>query len=99
MATVGGEFAIAYSFAGSSLKRSRAMPRLCANLGFLFAETPFPERFNAAAHAGFTEVEYESPYDYPAAELRARLKAAGYRGGARLAPAIRHLTNRPFLTN
>lgn len=53
------------------------MPRFCANLGFLFGEVPFLDRFDGAARAGFTGVEYPSPYDYPAAELRARLKAAG----------------------
>jgi hydroxypyruvate isomerase len=53
------------------------MLRFCANLGFLFSEVPFRDRFDAAARAGFTGVEYASPYDYPAAELRARLKATG----------------------
>jgi hydroxypyruvate isomerase len=53
------------------------MPRLCANLGFLFGEVPFLDRFDAAAHAGFKGVEFASPYEYPAAELRARLKDAG----------------------
>lgn len=53
------------------------MPRFCANLGFLFGEVPFLDRFDAAARAGFVGVEYASPYDYPAAELRTRLKAAG----------------------
>jgi hydroxypyruvate isomerase len=53
------------------------MPRFCANLGFLFAELPFLERFDAAARAGFTAVEYAAPYDYPAAELRTRLRDAG----------------------
>ena len=53
------------------------MLRLCANLGFLFSEVPFLDRFDVAARAGFTGVEYASPYDYPAAELRARLKATG----------------------
>jgi len=53
------------------------MPRFCANLGFLFGEVPFLDRFEAAARAGFTGVEYASPYDYPAAELRSRLKASG----------------------
>jgi hydroxypyruvate isomerase len=53
------------------------MPRFCANLGFLFAEVPFLERFDAAARAGFTAVEYAVPYDYPAAELRTRLRDAG----------------------
>src|SRR6202022_1988260 len=61
----------------SPLERSCAMPRFCANLGFLFGEVPFLDRFEAAARAGFTGVEYASPYDHPAPELRARLKAAG----------------------
>ena len=53
------------------------MPRLCANIGFLFVEMPFLDRFEAAARAGFTGVEFASPYEYPAAELRARLHANG----------------------
>jgi hydroxypyruvate isomerase len=53
------------------------MPRFCANLGFLFAELPFLERFEAAAGAGFTAVEYATPYDWPAAELCTRLRDAG----------------------
>ena len=53
------------------------MPRLCANLMFLFGEVPFLDRFEAAARAGFSAVEYQSPYDWPAAELRARLDANG----------------------
>jgi 2-dehydrotetronate isomerase len=53
------------------------MPRFCANLGFLFPEVPFLDRFDAAARAGFTGVEFASPYEYPAAELRARLNANG----------------------
>jgi hydroxypyruvate isomerase len=52
------------------------MLRFCANLGFLFGEVPFLDRFEAAARAGFT-VEYGTPYEYPAAELRSRLEAAG----------------------
>ena len=51
------------------------MPRFCANLGFLFGEVSFLDRFDAAARAGFTGVEYASPYDHPPTELRARLKA------------------------
>src|SRR3954462_13496265 len=53
------------------------MPRLCANIGFLFPEMPFLDRFEAAARAGFAAVEFASPYEYPAAELRARLQANG----------------------
>src|SRR5262249_25494571 len=61
----------------SPMEWSWVMPRFCANLGFLFGEVSFLDRFDAAARAGFTGVEYASPYDNPPAELRARLKAAG----------------------
>src|SRR5436305_12238333 len=53
------------------------MPRLGANIGFLFVEMPFLDRFEAAARAGFAGVEFASPYEYSAAELRARLQALG----------------------
>jgi hydroxypyruvate isomerase len=55
--------------------RNTAVPRLCANLKWLFTERSFLERFDAAARAGFTAVEYASPYEHPAAEIRARLRA------------------------
>jgi 2-dehydrotetronate isomerase len=45
------------------------MPRFAANLHYLFTEVPFPERFRAAARAGFRGVEFQVPYDYPAHEL------------------------------
>lgn len=53
------------------------MPRFAANLTFLFNEVPFLDRFAEAAQAGFRAVEFLSPYDYPAKELRARLDAHG----------------------
>ncbi len=53
------------------------MPRLAANLGLLFAERPFLERFGAAAAAGFDAVELLYPYDYPAAAVRAELARFG----------------------
>ncbi len=49
------------------------MPRFAANLHYLFCEVPFLDRFAAAAECGFRGVECQVPYDYPAAELRARL--------------------------
>ena len=52
-----------------------ATPRLAANLGFLFGEVDFLERFGAAARCGFRGVEYAYPYAHPAAELKARLRA------------------------
>lgn len=45
-----------------------------ANLSMLFTELPFLDRFDAAAKAGFTGVEYIAPYDFEAAEIAERLK-------------------------
>jgi hydroxypyruvate isomerase len=53
------------------------MPRFCANIGFLFPDLPFLDRFEAAAGAGFTGVEFASPYQYAPTELRSRLNDAG----------------------
>lgn len=53
------------------------MPRFAANLTMMFTERPFLERFEAAAAAGFRAVEFLFPYDWPAAEVRAALDAAG----------------------
>ena len=39
------------------------MPRLAANLSYLFTELPLPERFGAAAKAGFEGVEILNPYE------------------------------------
>jgi hydroxypyruvate isomerase len=53
------------------------MPRFAANLHYLFTEVPFLDRFEAAARCGFQAVEFQVPYDYPGAELRARLDGHG----------------------
>jgi hydroxypyruvate isomerase len=53
------------------------MPRLAANLSMMFNEVPFLDRFAAAGKAGFKAVEFLFPYEFPAAELRARLADAG----------------------
>jgi hydroxypyruvate isomerase len=53
------------------------MPRYDANLTMLFGEVAFLDRFEAAARAGFTAVEYLFPYDYDMVELRRRLNAHG----------------------
>jgi 2-dehydrotetronate isomerase len=45
------------------------MPRFSANLGFLFTEVPFLERFGEAAQAGFHAVEFPFGYDYQAKEI------------------------------
>lgn len=55
------------------------MPRFAANLSFLFTEVPFPERFAAAAAAGFRAVEFMFPYEWPTEEIADRLSAAGLR--------------------
>lgn len=53
------------------------MPRLAANLSFLFTELPFLDRFAAAAGHGFRGVEFLFPYDWPAADIRMRLEDNG----------------------
>ena len=53
------------------------MPRFCANLTMMFNEVPFLDRFAAAAQAGFKAVEFLFPYDFPAADIRARLDDHG----------------------
>jgi len=53
------------------------MPRFAANLTMMFNEVDFLDRFEAAAKAGFKGVEYLFPYDYPAADLKARLDQFG----------------------
>jgi hydroxypyruvate isomerase len=53
------------------------MPRLAANLTMLFGEVGFPDRFEAAAGAGFRAVEYLFPYPYEPQVLREQLRAHG----------------------
>jgi hydroxypyruvate isomerase len=53
------------------------MPRFAANLSMMFNEVPFLDRFAAARKAGFEGVEFLFPYDFPAAEIRTRLKGEG----------------------
>jgi len=53
------------------------MPRFAANLSMMFNEVPFLDRFEAAAKAGFTAVEFLFPYEFPAKEVGARLHGNG----------------------
>ena len=53
------------------------MPKFAANLSFLYNELPFLDRFEAAAKDGFKAVEYLFPYEWPEAELAARLRDNG----------------------
>lgn len=50
------------------------MVQFAANLSMMFNEVDFPDRFEAAARAGFKGVEYLFPYDYEAGDLAARLR-------------------------
>ena len=50
------------------------MPKFAANLSMMFNEVPFPERFAAAAKAGFKGVEFLFPYDYTPAQVAGWLK-------------------------
>ena len=53
------------------------MPKFAANLTMLFNEVGFLDRFDAAATAGFTGVEYLFPYEFDRDELAGRLKRYG----------------------
>jgi hydroxypyruvate isomerase len=50
------------------------MPNFAANLSMMFQEEPFLDRFAAAARRGFRGVEFLFPYEYPVAEVKARLR-------------------------
>jgi hydroxypyruvate isomerase len=52
------------------------MPKFAANLSMLFTEHDFLDRFQAAADAGFTAVEFLFPYEFQPDEIAARLTAA-----------------------
>jgi len=51
--------------------------RFAANLGWLFTEHPFLERFAAAARTGFRGVEFAQPYEHPAAQVASLLRDNG----------------------
>jgi hydroxypyruvate isomerase len=51
------------------------MPRFSANLSLLFTEAPFLERFERAARSGFSAVEFQLPYAFPAQAIREQLDA------------------------
>ncbi|UGV27800.1 hydroxypyruvate isomerase family protein [Rhodopseudomonas boonkerdii] len=53
------------------------MPRFAANLSMMFNEHPFLDRFDAAAKAGFTAVEFLFPYEYKPEDVALRLKRNG----------------------
>jgi hydroxypyruvate isomerase len=53
------------------------MPKLAANLSMMFNEVDFLDRFGAAAEAGFTGVEYVSPYEYDKTDIAEMLRSHG----------------------
>lgn len=53
------------------------MPRFAANISTLFTELPFLDRFAAARKAGFKAIEFQGPYEFPAAEIAKRLDSTG----------------------
>jgi hydroxypyruvate isomerase len=53
------------------------MPKFAANLTMLFTEVPFLDRFERAAQAGFTAVEFLFPYAYSPQDIKQRLDANG----------------------
>jgi hydroxypyruvate isomerase len=53
------------------------MPRFAANLTMMYTEHAFLDRFAAAAKDGFKAVEFLFPYDFAAAEIKARLDEHG----------------------
>jgi len=56
---------------------NRGMPRLAANISYLYPDRPFLDRFADAARDGFRGVELDFPYEHGVHEIRARLKAYG----------------------
>jgi hydroxypyruvate isomerase len=50
------------------------MPKLAANLSWLYQDVPFLQRFAAAAGHGFKAVEILFPYEAPAKDIAAELK-------------------------
>ena len=53
------------------------MPKLAANLGVLFTELPFEQRFAAAARNGFKAVELLFPYDHQPGDIAKWLNDSG----------------------
>jgi len=53
------------------------MPRIAANLAYLFTERPLLERFGAAAAAGFKTVELQFPYDHAPSAVKVEIDRHG----------------------
>lgn len=59
------------------IQSSGGQLRLAANLKWMYTQLPFEARFDAAAAAGFTGVEFASPYELSATRVRELLDNAG----------------------
>src|SRR5205823_4379000 len=57
--------------------RRSPMPHFAANLSMMFTEYEFLDRFDAAAQAGFTAIEFLFPYDYTPEAVGLRLHRNG----------------------
>ena len=55
------------------------MPRLSANLGFLWPDRPLLDRIEAAGRAGFEAVELHWPYETPPEAVRETCQRSGVR--------------------
>ena len=53
------------------------MPRFSANISMMFREVDLPDRFDAAARAGFKAVEIQFPYEFDKEMLAERARRAG----------------------
>lgn len=60
-----------------SVQRRNKVLKFSANLTMLFTEVDFLDRFERAAGAGFTAIEYMFPYAYEAGQLAAKLNRYG----------------------
>ena len=69
------------------------MPRFAANLSMMFNEVPFLDRFEAAAKAGFTAVEFLFPYELSGEGSR-RAAARQRPDAGAVQPAARRLGGR-----
>ena len=76
-----------------TIEEDSQMPRFAANLTMMFNEWPFLDRFDAAAQAGFTAVEYLFPYEHPPEAIAERLDAQRPDAGA-VQPAAGRLGGR-----
>jgi 2-dehydrotetronate isomerase len=54
-----------------------AVPKLAANIAYMFTERPLLERVGAAARAGFPAIELQFPYDIAPAVMKSEIAKHG----------------------